>query len=61
MRYAFMSFSSPDASRSQLLGAAVEYGHDGYLSGEWIDWEPGQTHLPREIAALREYEAALNA
>jgi len=29
---------------------------DGYLSGEWIDWEPYEIHLPRELAAMRAYE-----
>lgn len=30
--------------------------YDGYLSGEWIDWEPPETHLPRELAILKSYE-----
>jgi hypothetical protein len=37
----------------QLLRAA---GYDGYLSGEWIDWEPCEVHLPRELATMRVYE-----
>lgn len=37
----------------QLLLAA---GYDGYLSGEWIDWEPYESHLPRELATMRAYE-----
>lgn len=28
---------------------------DGYLSGEWIDWEPYATHLPRELAVMKGY------
>jgi len=28
----------------------------GYLSGEWIGWEPYQVHLPRELATLKAYE-----
>ena len=28
-------------------------GYGGYVSGEWIDWEPYDIHLPREIATLR--------
>jgi sugar phosphate isomerase/epimerase len=28
----------------------------GFLSGEWINWEPYETHLPREIGTLRKYE-----
>jgi sugar phosphate isomerase/epimerase len=38
----------------QLLEAA---GYDGYLSGEWIDWEPCEVHLPRELATMRGYES----
>jgi sugar phosphate isomerase/epimerase len=38
-----------------LLGAA----YDGYLSGEWIDWEPYELHLPREQAAMKGLEQAL--
>jgi sugar phosphate isomerase/epimerase len=31
-------------------------GYDGYLSGEWINWEPYETHLPRELAVMKRYE-----
>lgn len=31
-------------------------GYTGFLSGEWINWEPYDVHLPREIAAMNEYE-----
>ncbi len=37
----------------QLLQAAA---YDGFLSGEWIDWEPYEVHLPRELATMRAYE-----
>ncbi len=30
--------------------------YSGFLSGEWINWEPYDVHLPREIAVLRSYE-----
>lgn len=30
--------------------------YDGYLSGEWIDWEPYDIHLPRELAMMKYYE-----
>lgn len=31
--------------------------YDGYLSGEWINWEdPYEVHLPRELATLKRYE-----
>ncbi|GAG47584.1 unnamed protein product, partial [marine sediment metagenome] len=37
----------------QLLKAS---SYEGYLSGEWINWEPHETHLPRELAAMKRYE-----
>lgn len=33
-------------------------GYDGYLSGEWIDWEPYEVHLPRELAAMKRLEGS---
>jgi len=37
----------------QLLQKA---GYAGFISGEWINWEPYDVHLPREIKTLRGYE-----
>ncbi|OGV64037.1 MAG: hypothetical protein A3K19_04525 [Lentisphaerae bacterium RIFOXYB12_FULL_65_16] len=37
----------------QLL-KGMKYKH--YLSGEWINWEPFETHLPRELAIMKGYE-----
>ena len=34
-------------------------GYDGYISGEWIGWEPYDIHLPRELATMRQYEAEI--
>ena len=31
--------------------------YEGYLSGEWIDWQPADVHLPRELAAMKAYES----
>ena len=36
----------------ELLAGA---GYEGAVSGEWIGWESWETHLPREIKALRSY------
>jgi sugar phosphate isomerase/epimerase len=36
------------------LLAALPY--EGYLSGEWINWEPAEEHLPRELATMKGYE-----
>lgn len=30
--------------------------YPGHLSGEWIRWEPYETHLPRELAAIKRLE-----
>ena len=35
-----------------LLGS----GYEGFLSGEWINWQPWETHLPRELSTMRRYE-----
>jgi sugar phosphate isomerase/epimerase len=32
--------------------------YSGFLSGEWIGWEPAEVHLPRELAAIRDIEAS---
>jgi len=40
-------------SAVQLLKSA---SYDGYLSGEWINWEPYDVHLPRELATMKGYE-----
>ncbi len=37
----------------QLL-RSIQYA--GYLSGEWINWEPADVHLPRELAAMKSFQ-----
>jgi sugar phosphate isomerase/epimerase len=37
----------------RLLSAA---GYQGFISGEWISWEPAEVHLPRELAAMKDLE-----
>ena len=32
-------------------------GYTGFLSGEWIQWEPYEIHLPRELATLKKHAA----
>ncbi len=43
----------------QALKRLLEIGYNGYISGEWINWEPYEVHLPRELAIMKEYEAEL--
>ena len=40
----------------QLLG---EIDYDGFISGEWINWEPYDVHLPRELATMRRFESEI--
>ena len=30
--------------------------YSGFLSGEWINWEPYEKHLPRELSTMKKYE-----
>ncbi len=39
-----------------VLHALSSIGYTGFLSGEWIDWEPADVHLPRELAAMKAME-----
>ena len=40
-----------DHKRAVELLQSIDY--DGFLSGEWIGWEPWETHLPRELATMK--------
>ena len=43
----------------QALKRLAEAGYEGFISGEWIDWEPYDRHLPRELATLQQYERGI--
>ncbi|MBN2584380.1 MAG: hypothetical protein JXL80_15065, partial [Planctomycetes bacterium] len=47
-----------DHRRVIELLAGMDY--DGYISGEWINWEPVEVHLPRELATLKRYESEVD-
>ncbi len=47
-----------DHRRALELLMTIEF--DGYLSGEWIDWETYAFHLPRELNTLKRYELELS-
>jgi hypothetical protein len=42
-----------------VLDLLKRHAYGDFVSGEWIDWEPYETHLPRELATLKRYEAEL--
>lgn len=42
-----------DIDHAEAIRLLKTISYEGVLSGEWIDWEPYDTHLPREAATLR--------
>jgi sugar phosphate isomerase/epimerase len=57
LRLVPMGTGAIDHRRAIELLAGINY--TGFLSGEWINWEAWGTHLPRELAVLRQYRDAL--
>jgi sugar phosphate isomerase/epimerase len=45
-----------DYDHRRVIELLMSIDFDGYISGEWIDWEPYDVHLPRELATLKRYE-----
>ena len=43
-----------ETRRAMQIFAATGYAGD--WSGEWMQWEPVEVHLPREIETVRGYE-----
>lgn len=46
-----------DFDHKRVIELLKTIDYDGYISGEWIKWEPAETHLPRELATLKRYES----
>ena len=44
----------------RALELLMNDGWDGYMSGEWIGWEPHDVHLPRELEIMKGYEKELS-
>ena len=53
--FQFMALGQGDFDHREVLRLLQADGYDGYLSGEWMEWEPPETHLPRELATLKSY------
>jgi len=56
----FRAFGEGEYDLDTVFRSLLADGFDGYLSGEWINWEPAREHLPREIKRMRAFEAGLN-
>jgi sugar phosphate isomerase/epimerase len=57
---AFRAFGEGEYDLETVFRSLRADGYDGYLSGEWINWEPAEVHLPREINRMRTFEADLS-
>lgn len=50
-----------DYNHRRVIELLMTIDFEGYVSGEWIDWEPYHVHLPRELATLKRYEEELRS
>lgn len=48
-----------DIDHRRALELLNTIGYGGFISGEWINWEPYEIHLPRELATMKRYESEL--
>jgi sugar phosphate isomerase/epimerase len=55
----FRAIGTGDIDHSAALRLLKQMNYDGYVSGEWINWEPPEVHLPRELAAMKAIEREL--
>ena len=56
----FLPFGEGQIDHKRVIELLKTIDFEGYLSGEWIGWEPYEIHLPREVVALKRYEHELS-
>ncbi|MDR0709602.1 MAG: sugar phosphate isomerase/epimerase [Spirochaetaceae bacterium] len=52
----FTSIGDGEIDHALPLRLLKENGYAGFVSGEWMGWDPGEVHLPRELALLKAAE-----
>jgi sugar phosphate isomerase/epimerase len=57
--FEFRTIGEGIADHKSALQCLKDAGYSGYLSGEWIGWEPHEVHLPRELKILKQMEEGL--
>lgn len=57
----FLPIGAGDYDNRRVVELLSQTGYNGFLSGEWINWEPYEVHLPRELAAMRQLEREIAA
>lgn len=45
-----------DIDHQRAVQLLKDSNYNGFLSGEWINWEPYEIHLPRELSTMKKYE-----
>ena len=55
----FLPVGQGHYDHKRVLQLLRSMNYTGFISGEWINWEPPEMHLPREVAAMKQIEAAL--
>jgi sugar phosphate isomerase/epimerase len=58
-KFEFCAIGEGVADHESALRCLKDANYSGYISGEWIDWEPHAVHLPRELKMLKQMEAGL--
>ena len=55
-RIEFLAIGEGTVDHKTAIRLLNSSSYDGYISGEWIEWEPYKICLPREIAKLKSFE-----
>lgn len=55
-RLEFKAIGSGKVDHLSAIKLLRDSGYKGYLSGEWINWEPYVVHLQRELNKMKSYE-----
>ena len=55
----FRAIGEGEIDHREVARILLEHRYGGFLSGEWLDWEAPEVHLPRELATMRRYEAEI--
>jgi sugar phosphate isomerase/epimerase len=55
-RLKFLPISEGKVDHQTAIRLLKDAGYNGYISGEWISWEPYDIHLPRELSTMKKYE-----
>jgi len=53
---AYRPLGTGDVDYLRVARLLLDIGYEGYVSGEWFQWEPYELHLPREVAEARRLE-----